>query len=273
LRETMPALSRRACFVLSFFMLAACCLRLRAQNQSAPPIPKSSEAARNISVTVSAPSARVLVITNAPYSAEQHTIQSDAVADGSRAVSEPRIQLHYRDSAGRTRVDRQMGMPGNDYKMFFVADNVAGYTYLIDPQAQTVHRFVLHGIDSQPLRRSDFFSPRKPQPQAPEGPVISFEQLGNETIAGVTAAGRITKTTFPVGLVGNDRPIVATQEEWMSPELLIPMRTKTYDPRRGEVLVEIVKLDRSEPEPELFRVPAGYTVIDETGSFRISSGH
>jgi hypothetical protein len=50
----------------------------------------------------------------------------------------------------------------------------------------------------------------------PTRPVSTSENLGAQSIDGVPVEGRRTTTTYPAGSQGNDRPIVATSEIWMS---------------------------------------------------------
>jgi hypothetical protein len=84
------------------------------------------------------------------------------------------------------------------------------------------------------------------------------EDLGTTTIQGVEAHGwRYTRTT-PVGEVGNDQPLVNTQEVWTSPELGQVVRSVRSDPRAGTTTKELVSLDLGEPDPALFQPPEGY---------------
>jgi hypothetical protein len=48
--------------------------------------------------------------------------------------------------------------------------------------------------------------------------------------------------------------------------------SKCSDPRTGETITRLEKLDRGEPDPTLFQVPADYTVVEETDQFRIKMG-
>jgi len=45
--------------------------------------------------------------------------------------------------------------------------------------------------------------------------------------------------------------------------------SKSTDPRSGEHVTRLTHIDRSEPDPALFQVPPGCTVVDETGAFTI----
>jgi hypothetical protein len=99
---------------------------------------------------------------------------------------------------------------------------------------------------------------------------VNQEQLGTQTIEGVAAEGTRVTFTIPAGKIGNDRPIVTVNERWYSPELQTVVLTKNSDPRMGETTYRLTNIDRSEPDPSLFQVPADYTV-DEGGGVRFSA--
>jgi hypothetical protein len=100
-------------------------------------------------------------------------------------------------------------------------------------------------------------------------PEVSRESLGSQIIEGVNAAGQKTTRTLPIGMMGNDRPLVSVMESWFSPELRITVLTKNSDPRMGESVMQLRNIDRSEPDPALFGVPPDYQVVDEKGECEI----
>lgn len=73
-----------------------------------------------------------------------------------------------------------------------------------------------------------------------------------------------TTITYPAGSFGNDRPIVAVNEKWTSPDLRIILLSINEDPRSGTQTTEVTNLDRAEGDPTLFQVPEGYTIRDQT---------
>jgi hypothetical protein len=94
---------------------------------------------------------------------------------------------------------------------------------------------------------------------------VNQEQLGTQTVEGVAAEGGRVTFTIPAGKIGNDRPIVSFNERWYSQELQTVVLSKNSDPRMGETTYRLTNIDRSEPDPSLFQVPADYTV--EEGGF------
>jgi TonB family protein len=86
------------------------------------------------------------------------------------------------------------------------------------------------------------------------------ESLGKQTIEGVEAEGTRTTTTFPAGMMGNERPINIVSERWYSPELQTVVLSKHSDPRFGETTYRLTNINRSEPARTLFEVPSDYNV-------------
>ena len=95
-------------------------------------------------------------------------------------------------------------------------------------------------------------------------PQTKRERLNGKTIAGVYAEGIRITTTYPVDYFGNDRPIVQVRETWTAPELGLVVLSTDDDPRTGLRTVEVTDLDRGDPAPSLFQVPAGYNVKEIT---------
>jgi hypothetical protein len=91
------------------------------------------------------------------------------------------------------------------------------------------------------------------------GVQVKVEKLGEKTIAGVYAEGRRVTRFRPSGTVGNDKPIVSVSDRWVAEDLKIPLATTLDDPRQREAS-QVTKLDRAQPDPILFQIPADFTV-------------
>jgi len=102
------------------------------------------------------------------------------------------------------------------------------------------------------------------------GPQTTTENLGTQVIEGIPAEGTLQITTWPVGSMGNDRPITNTAESWISPELKEVVLRKRNDPRLGDGTHRLFNINRSVPDPSLFEPPPGYTVKDEKRDFTIN---
>ena len=114
--------------------------------------------------------------------------------------------------------------------------------------------------------------PGSSQGGPPMQPRFSHESIGSQSIDGVMAEGTRNTTTFPVGMMGNDREFSTVSESWMSPELKIQILSKNHDPRNGESTFRIQNLSRTPPDLLLFMVPPDYVVVDEAGAFTIRFG-
>jgi len=88
----------------------------------------------------------------------------------------------------------------------------------------------------------------------------SKEDLGQQTIDGVTATGTRATTVIAAGAIGNEQPITVVSEEWFSPDLKVLVMTRHVDPRVGETTYRLTGIVRGEPNPSLFELPPGVAV-------------
>ena len=93
------------------------------------------------------------------------------------------------------------------------------------------------------------------------------ESLGSETMQGVQVNGVRTTRTIPAGQIGNDAPIQIVTEVWSSPELQTIVYSKRSDPRMGEQTFQLTNIQRGEPDPSLFTVPADFKTLDGPQNF------
>lgn len=245
-------------------------------------------AGHTMTVGMPAPPLRAPVITGAPYSAEEVSDQTQTLADGTRITQKTRITKFYRDSEGRTRMERPLFLSNfmvnsnsefDDAMIIEINDPISGFRYVLDTYNRVAHRFsrpesaenagapVRYNQEARALPQPTTSAPaRQAQASAPPrsaGPETSSESLGTQVIEGVTAEGKRTTRTFPIGTVGNDRPIVSVSEFWVCPDLNITVLSKYNDPRTGEQITRMRNISRSEPDPALFRAPADYQLVDE----------
>jgi hypothetical protein len=245
------------------------------------------------------PNHGVPVIAGAPYSAEKVDEHVQTLADGTHiADTFPETKI-YRDSMGRTREERPafIGRHTIESKAATIVeinDPVAHFRYVFTLTEPVAHRQELpaeksHGTSPQLQagRGAVVVGETEPQPPPtfravapsaaprhgvddPTRPQFTREDLGTQIIEGIQAEGTRQTTTWPVGAMGNDRPVTNTNETWRSPDLKEVILTKSDDPRSGESTHKLVNINRDDPDPSLFEVPPGYTVKDETGEFTIN---
>jgi len=198
----------------------------------------------------------IVALTDMPFSAEE--VYETRRTDPDGAVLTRRSSLfHYRDGMGRTAFG-SMAADSSGQQTFrpsIITDPVAGYRYLFDQEGTTVHRQHLQ-VSFKPASQA-----ARPQPTIPDG------WLGAQAIDGFQTFGRRMTQKYPPGtLGGNDRLFVIVDESWNSPELGIPLLTKTSHPEMGDTTATVRNLTLGEPDTALFRVPDGYRIVDDSES-------
>jgi hypothetical protein len=94
--------------------------------------------------------------------------------------------------------------------------------------------------------------------------LVADEDLGTQSMENVAVHGIRRSTIVPATVSGTGKPVVVTDETWYSEELHLDMLIKHDDPRTGQQTVTVTRVDRNEPNPTMFQIPAGYKVVDET---------
>ena len=222
----------------------------------------------------------VTPIANAAYSGESVSVRT--LLDGRPAAAPAMPSMkEWRDSQGRTRTERTLGTAANSPVVTQIIDPVAGYWYVLEPGKKLAHRkpappllspagrgqiaaMLLGGTSLAPP-----FSPGPPRTDMGPVPKRTSEALGQKTIDGFLVEGKRVTTVYPAGRE-YDRPVTTVEEEWISADLLLRVFASTVDPRSGVATTKIVNLARTEPDAGLFRIPDGYTVVDETGRYTIT---
>jgi|SRR5271165_1344817 len=203
------------------------------------------------------------VVTGAPYTAQSSRTFTQTLADGTH-IQRSNTASVARDSQGRTRNEETMsGRPGASAggaskTTVFIHDPVASMSYVLDSTAHTVRQTKIAAQGQHP---------HGPRPDAAGGPHargganVTSEDLGTQVIQGVNATGKRITRTVAAGVEGNDRAIQVVTETWYSPDLQVVVMSKTSDPRFGESTYQLTNITRAEPDPTMFTVPSGYTVV------------
>jgi hypothetical protein len=149
--------------------------------------------------------------------------------------------------------------------MVRIQDSVNGYEYLLDSINHVAYRARIE------VRSAPFHAPLLSQPTGtrtlPNGTIFTDEDLGAQTISGVTAMGhRLTRTNPPGTLNANDKTIETVSEEWTDPKTGVTLVSKTVTPNSANTR-SIPDYKPGDPDPTLFQVPSDYKVVDETGKF------
>jgi hypothetical protein len=218
-------------------------------------------------ITARAANGAFVDLINEPFSADAITTLVRTLPDGTHITRQTVTVKMYRDSEGRTRSDRipgkvsagQPAPPGT----ILIHDPIAGYWYELD----TVNKIARRGTYSS-VQPGQSTIPLNELPVASipmatnSGPQFKTEDLGTQTMEGLIVEGRRTTTTTPAGSIGNDRDIVNVSEIWRNQELRLTMLHVQSDPRDGETTTKIENLSRTQPDPNLFQLPADYKIVD-----------
>jgi len=222
------------------------------------------------------------VVTAAPYTATATTESTQVLADGNRIVNKTSSFI-ARDSQGRTRRETDLHRIGtmqvDSPKTVFINDPTTHTQYIFTPggEATKVLRsegnskeapqiIELHKMREQRLKDKTIVTVRSAhdgQQKEENNEQIKHEDLGTQTIEGVSAKGKRETVTIPAGEIGNEKPIEIVTETWFSPELHTMVLRKHSDPRLGDSTYRLTDIKRNEPDASLFQPPPGAKVSIE----------
>jgi len=199
---------------------------------------------------------RIPPVANLPFTATVEFENVNQLADGT-VISHKTYNQIARDSKGRTyhEVHQWIGATGSqETKIIRIT--------LYDPSTRT--RTELSPL-TKTARQMSGSAPYAVSEQRPGSKTASsHEDLGTQTIEGLQARGERISQTFPANTLGNDRPFIVSAEYWYSEELQINLRSKRSDPRLGTQTIQVTQLLRHEPDADLFTVPEGFHVTNQT---------
>jgi hypothetical protein len=196
-------------------------------------------------------------VVGAPYSAIQNIQTQRLLSDGNQ-VSRTEQSKIYRDTWGRTRIERTITPPASTGKQphteAVIVDPVAHYRYVLNSATMSAIQTPL------PTASSSSVTGNSPTLRSPVGMQVNTVDLGTQTINSVLATGTQVTEAIPAGAMGNAQTITIVRTTWISTDLKVPVEMKTSDPRFGTTDMELTSILQAEPDPSLFTVPSGYTV-------------
>jgi len=223
------------------------------------------------------------VVTAAPYTATATTESTQVLADGNRIVNKT-SSLVARDSQGRTRRETDLHRIGtmqvDSPKTVFINDPTTHTQYIFTPGGGEATKVIRsEGNWKESPQIIDLRSQREErlkekmilkvgdahegQQSKESSEQVKHEDLGTQTIEGVSAQGKRETVTIPAGQIGNERPIEIVTETWFSPELHTMVLRKHSDPRLGDSTYRLTDIKRNEPDASLFQPPAGAKLRSE----------
>jgi hypothetical protein len=200
----------------------------------------------------------------APFSLLLQTEWVRTLSDGGTItlVNQRRIA---RDSGGRIYQERWFLLPKNGK-----AESSMTTIQLSDPNKHTLYNcFMLEErhqcvLSTYTPSTSAIYKVQGP----PTGPLpndagfVIRDDLGKQFLDGIETAGTRESVIYNPGVFGNDRKMAISREFWYSAQLGINLLSKRSDPRIGTQTFTATGLIASEPDPALFTLPDGFTVVD-----------
>jgi hypothetical protein len=99
-------------------------------------------------------------------------------------------------------------------------------------------------------------------PLANDRGAIESVNLGSRTMDDIDTTGTRITTTFNPGVMGNDKPVQEVRETWRSAQLALNLLSIRSGPMIGKQTFTMTELDPGDPDPQLFNLPAGYSLRD-----------
>lgn len=207
-------------------------------------------------------------VTGKPYSAKVTITRSQALADGTRIYNST-TGIHARDASGDTYRDMKLpaigplAASGTPPEFIFIHKVSSNKDYMLNVKKKTYRELPSRRLRSGPTDREPGVEiyrrfrrgPARENRPAPQ--TVKYDSLSNV---------EYTKTTrtIPKGRIGNSADIVISTERWYSPDLQLLVKETRTDPRFGTTTYALSGISLK-PDPSLFSVPAGYTLVQSTG--------
>jgi hypothetical protein len=218
-------------------------------------------------------------VAGAPFSGVMNMQSATNFADGNRIVRTNTVR-YFRDGQGRTRTERQglnimQGSPALGGPVVTISDPVSSMQAHLFTTQQTASVVKLpRGV---PVSRTATVSACNGEDIPPfalmgMGMAIGAGQyteaststasLGQKVVNGLTATGCRIVRTIPAGVLGNEKPITSTTDQWVSSELGMTVQLSETSSLGGSVTMNLEQVVQSEPDASLFVVPANYKTTE-----------
>lgn len=247
-----PALGISALVLLSFASLA--------YPQSPDALPTNTPGTANVSEWMTGEA--ISAVPSSPFSAKALLETVSHLEEGT-VITHNTYNLIARDSLGRTHNE------GRNWAVSGAGEPRLIRVSLYDPATKT-------RTDLFPLTRVARQWVLGAANTAANGsavkPEIGREDLGTQTMEGLSVNGTRVTQTYPAGALGNDRPLSIVTEYWYSPELRLNLLTTRNDPRHGQQTVHVTELVMAEPDSALFDIPSDYKLVTEPGPLQQAQG-
>lgn len=189
---------------------------------------------------------RISPVPGLPFTAKETVVFTRTGPDGSPVTSTLEEKV-ARNALGQ--VYREVRRPNRNPAPDQPATILTGIT-IVDPVARTSTfcAAASHLCNAAPLRE-DTQASRNPTSQS----------LGDDVIDGIAVSGTRESFSFPSSQPGVPASSVSS-DAWYSSELKCTLALTVDDSRQGKRTDRLAILDRAEPDPALFSLPAGYSM-------------
>lgn len=206
----------------------------------------------------------VTPVANAPFSATAKTVWEQVLPDGSTLTVQNQ-RMVARDNDGRVFEERRIFVPATGdgkHEPRLLAQDYS------DPQEHTFYRcFAGHNYcELYDLRAPSSAVQVRIGLQSDGTTFISREDQGVDTFAGIDVQRSTETITLAAASIGNTKTILRTCEYWYSSALGLNLQVKRHDPRDGEQTLWLSDISRAAPDPQFFKLPEGYRIIDLRGT-------
>jgi len=209
------------------------------------------------------------IVQGNPFQAEIEVTRSNRPLIPESSMH-PRLETVARDGEGRVRLEHVTGRFKHDTGSEAGTEAEERFIDICDTTAETLTRIdtlnatakILHARPSAPSRFSSTRTFCSMQVPFGHNPNVAKENLGDQIIEGVSTHG--VRVTIKSLLGGSDASAGETiQEIWCSDELeAVVLRTTENTTSGFKTAIAMRKIERVEPDPALFQIPADYAVTE-----------
>ncbi|HEY4839136.1 MAG TPA: hypothetical protein VIH72_11045 [Candidatus Acidoferrales bacterium] len=202
-----------------------------------------------------------LYAKGAPFTAE-YIVESKGILRDGTEIHLKRTMMRYRDGEGRTRTetDDMIRIVDPELLLFYNLNKktLSGTKGTFENPTEEETRAQAQALfEAQQLAAEA----AKGGPYVTLGSPVTTESLGTQEMEGLMVQGTRTTTMTRYGQTNGAPRIKVVQERWYSPDLKIDVMVTNDDPRQPTVSVmRYTNIQRTEPDPALFKAPTGYTV-------------
>lgn len=197
-------------------------------------------------------------VPHAPFTSTVTAEWTKVLEDGS-TLTVHNHRLVVRDSLGRIYQERRRLVPQGsqtepELQRIEISDPSTHKKYFCRPET--------HVCELEDYRGPETAATQPVGTQEDSYGSLTREDLGKTSINGVEAVGTRETRTLNPGAIGNEGTIAIVKEIWYSPQLGINVSVIRKDPRHGTQIINATEISLGEPDPKVFNVPSGYSVVD-----------